>query len=118
VKWKVFAIAAGVCLLCFAGYTALRDWSFHQRQFDSALWKQGNARIRGEMVDSLHRGSFLHGKNRDETIDLLGKPDEDHQGVFVYRIDLGRRLAWHSLVETLWVEFNDRLVVSRLERTD
>jgi hypothetical protein len=118
VKWKVVTFVLGVCLFCFAGYTSLRDLAFHQRKFDSIFWKQGSPRIRGEMVESLHRGSFLHGKNREETLALLGKPDEDHTGVFVYRIDLGRRLGWHPLVESLWVEFDDGLIVSRLEQTD
>ena len=117
-KWKVFTVGLGVILFSFAGYTSLRDRSYHQRTFDSNTWKQGNPRIRGEMMDSLHRGSFLRGKNREQTINLLGKPDEDHTGVFVYRIDLGRRLGWHPLVESLWVEFDDRLIVSRLEQTD
>ena len=98
-------ILLGTLLLCglvFAGYTCFHDRSFRQREFDSAAWKVGTARTRGEMVASLQVQSLLQQKTRDEVTGLLGKPDEEHEGGLLrYRVDVGRRIAWEPFLLTL-----------------
>ena len=99
---------AAACILGLAAYTSLHDYSFRQRQFDSSGWKQGNLRVRGEMVESLRAQSLLHDKTRDEVLDLLGKPDVDHVGQLRYRVDVGRRIAWSMFPVSLIVNFDDK----------
>jgi hypothetical protein len=106
VKVAVAVIAA--CVLGLAGYTSLRDYSFHQRQFDSGAWKEGDVRVRGEMVESLLAQSLLRDKTTDEVAALLGKPDEGVEGQLRYRVDVGRRIAWRPFRVSLIVEFDDK----------
>ena len=105
-------------MLGLAGYTSLRDYSFHQRQFETSAWKQGAMRIRGEMVESLRGQSLLHGKTREDVLALLGKPDEDHEGLLRYRIDVGRRIAWRPFLVTLVVEFDGNMRFYRADVVD
>lgn len=110
------AVAASV--LVVAVYTCLRDYSFRQRQFDSSVWRQGDVRVRGEMVESLRAQPLLREKTRDEILALLGKPDEDHDGQLRYRVDVGRRVAWRPSMVTLFVEFDEKMRVHRAEVVD
>jgi hypothetical protein len=122
VKWstksKVVVGVVAACILGFAAYTSLRDYSFRQRQFDSSTWKQGDVRVRGEMVESLCAQSLLRDKTRDDVLALLGKPDEDHAGQLRYRVDVGRRIAWRPFLVSLFVEFDDKMRVYRVETVD
>jgi hypothetical protein len=105
-------------MLGLAGYTSLRDYSFHQRQFETSAWKQGAVRVRGEMVESLRGQSLLRDKTREDVLALLGKPDEDHEGLLRYRIDVGRRIAWRPFLVTLIVEFDDKMRFYRADVVD
>jgi hypothetical protein len=114
-------IALGIAValvLGFVGYTSLRDRSFHALAFDSDAWKQGDARVRGEMVASLCDQSLLRGKAREEVIALLGKAEEDLQGLLRYRVDVGRRVDWKPLLVSLVVEFDDKGRVHRAITVD
>jgi hypothetical protein len=99
-------------------YTSLRDYSFHPRQFDSIAWQAGDVRLRGQMSESLRTEPFLRDKTRDEVLALLGKPDEDHEGQLRYRLDVGRRIGWRPFLVTLFVEFDDKMHVHRVEIVD
>jgi hypothetical protein len=122
VKWsiksKILVAIAASCILGFAAYTSHRDYSFRQRQFDSSAWKQGDIRVRGEMVESLCAQSLLSGKRKNEVLDLLGKPDVDHEVQLRYQVDVGRRIAWEVFPVSLIVEFDDTLRVHRVETVD
>ena len=114
-------IVLGTLLLCglvLAGYTCLHDQSFRQREFDSAAWKAGTARTRGEMVASLEAQSLLQQKSREEVTALLGKPDEEHEGLLRYRVDVGRRIAWEPFLLTLVVKLDEHARVYRVETVD
>jgi hypothetical protein len=117
-KTKVVVGIATACVLGFAGYTSLRDRSFHERQFDSSSWKNGDLRLRGEMVASLERQRLLSDKSRDEVLALLGKPDEERDYQLRYRVDVGRRIAWETFTEILIVTFDEKYRVYRAERVD
>jgi hypothetical protein len=118
VKLKVMVGVATICVLGLVAYTSLRDYSFRQREFDPRAWKQGNLRARGEMVDSLQARSLLRDKTREEVLDLLGTPDESHEGQLRYRVDMGRRIGWRPFPVSLLVEFDDKSRVYRVERLD
>ena len=115
-------ILLGILVLCglvLAGYTCFHDRSFRQRGFDSAAWKVGTARARGEMVASLQVQSLLQQKTRDEVTALLGKPDEEYEGGLLrYRVDVGRRIAWEPFLLTLIVKLGENARVYRVEIVD
>lgn len=102
----------------FVGYSSLRDYTFHQRPFDSGAWKQGNARVRGEMLESLRDQSLLGGKTRSEVLDTLGKPDMDREGQIRYIVDNGRRIMWKPFLSSLIVEFDGNSRVYRVDTVD
>jgi hypothetical protein len=111
----------GTLLLCglgLAGYTSFHDRSSHQREFDSNGWKEGNPRTRGQMVASLQAQSLLLKKTRDELLGLLGKPDEEVQGLLRYRVDVGLRIAWEPFLITLAIEFDEKTRVYRAVTVD
>lgn len=117
----VAAVAVGIVLLSIvavAAHTSLRDGSFRQRTFDSISWKTGDVRTRGEMVASLLGQPLLFGRNRDEVLAVLGKPDEDHETLFLYRVDVGRRILWRPFLETLVVQLDGKMRVSRFDTVD
>src|SRR5689334_22361339 len=115
---KIVAGVLAVFVVGFAAYTSLRDYSFHQRQFEASAWNQGTVRVRGEMVESLRGQSLLREKTREEVLALLGKPDEDHEGLLRYRVDVGRRIAWRPFLVTLIVEFDDKMRFYRADVVD
>ena len=121
-KWnaknKIVVGVAAVCILGFAAFSSLHDFSFHQRQFDSSSWKLGDVRVRGEMVESLRSQSLLRDKTQDEVLELLGKPDVGIEGQLRYRVDVGRRVAWRTFLVSLFVEFDDKSRVYRGETID
>ncbi len=119
IKGKVVVGVAAACILGFAAFTSLHDRSFRERQFDSSGWKQGDARVRGEMVDSLRSQSLLRDKTWVQVLELLGKPDADDEGHLLrYRVDVGRRIAWRPFLVTLYVVFDDKSRVYRVETID
>jgi hypothetical protein len=125
VKWstkiKVLVGVVGVvvmCALAFVAYTSSRDLSFHPRQFDSTAWKQGDIRVRGEMIESLRSQALLRDKTRDEVLALLGKPDGDDQGQIRYHVDIGMRIAWRPFLSSLYIEFDDKSRVSGVQMVD
>jgi hypothetical protein len=119
IKGKVAAGVGAVCVLAFGAFTSLHDRSFHERPFDSDVWKPGNARVRGEMVESLRSQSLLRDKTRLQVLELLGKPDADDEGHLLrYRVDVGRRIAWRRFLVTFYVSFDENSRVYRVEMID
>lgn len=59
---------------------------FQERNFDSAVWKDGDEQTRGEMSKDLQwrrtdsDGYLLRNKNQAEIIKLLGEPDRKTRG--------------------------------------
>ncbi len=107
-----------ILVAAFLTHDLFRDNSFLPRKFDSVSWKTGDMRVRGEMVASLQEQSVLRGKSEDEVLAILGQPDEDLDGSFLYRLDVGRRMVGRTLVVALIVEFDERAQVQRAEVVD
>ncbi len=63
------------------------------RTFDADIWRAGDRRVRGAMVQDLEARKLLLGMNKDRVIDLLGSPDaSDTFGYTLeYAVDLGLR---------------------------
>ena len=70
------------------------------------------------MVASLREQSLLRDKTREDVLALLGKPDEDHEGLLRYRVDVGRRIGWRPFLVTLTVQFDGKMRFYRAEVTD
>jgi len=112
------AVLVLMFVLVVAAYTSLHDHTFNPRQFDSQSWKQGDLRMRGEMVESLQSQALLRNKSRDEVLALIGKPDEDRGYQLRYEVDVGRRIAWSRFCEILVVTLDEKQNVDRVERVD
>jgi co-chaperonin GroES (HSP10) len=115
---KIVAGILVVCVLGIAAYTSAHDHSFRQRQFDSNAWKQGDVRVRGEMVGYLLSQSLLRNKTRAEVIALLGEPDKDYTNQVRYQVDVGRRIAWHPFFESLIIDFDENARVCQVVKVD
>ena len=50
---------------------------------------------------------LLRDKTREEVLDLLGAPDESHEGQLRYKVDIGRRIGWRPFPVSLFVEFEE-----------
>jgi len=59
--------------------------------FDSAAWKNGDERSRGQMVYDLQNGKTLIGKSKSEVIEILGH-GEDYPNGETYYVDT--RVPW------------------------
>lgn len=67
--------------------------------FDSDKWKQGNTRVRGQMVRSLvDQQHILVGKTVAETEEVLGEPSVRAKDILTYRISWGSVLEDHDIV--------------------
>ncbi len=69
-----------VCLLVACG---------NDRLFDSAVWQQGDLRIRGSMAEDIIKRKVLVGQPADDVQRLLGRPEKEYAGALVYKIDMG-----------------------------
>jgi hypothetical protein len=115
---KVVAVLFVTCILAFAGYTSIRDLSFRRRPFESSVWKQGDSRVHGEMVESLRGQFLLQAKTKEEVLALLGEPHDDRGALLDYEVDVGRRIAWRPFMLTLVIMFDDKMRVDSVEIVD
>jgi len=64
----------------------VKDRPFQERDFDSTLWIEGDARTRGEMLKDLQWNPVkpdklsLRGRNQVEILKILGEPDTKTSG--------------------------------------
>lgn len=73
--------------------------------FDSSKWKNGDRKIRGEMVDKMISDSILIGKSKSDVLQLLGSPTaSDLTSPFVYEVELGKKTGPLGLGGT-WLFF-------------
>lgn len=87
-KNKLIKISVGVLILCFfISCDLIREpRAFQERTFDSKLWREGDAQIRGEMSKDLRwkkseSGNYiLDHKSRQEVLAILGEPDRKTRG--------------------------------------
>ncbi len=62
-------------LICISLISCLAaDFKSNNLSFNSAQWKNGDLRLRGQMSSDLEKSKILEGKTRDEVRDLLGEP--------------------------------------------
>lgn len=80
----VVAFAAGVALIW-------PECAPRSIPFDSAQWKAGDARLRGKMVRELPGSTLLFGKDEEQVLQILGKPDDQSQTKWGYRVDTGAK---------------------------
>jgi hypothetical protein len=89
-----------ILLLVFVLFAAsCSDSQPNDLLFDSDKWKQGNIRVRGQMVRSLvDQQHILVGKTVAETEELLGEPSVRAKNILTYRISWGSILEDHDIV--------------------
>jgi len=69
-----------VCILAACG---------NDRSFDSAVWQQGDRRVRGSMAENLIKRKVLIGQSEDKVQRLLGRPEKNYASALVYNIAMG-----------------------------
>jgi hypothetical protein len=87
-KNNLIKMSVGVLLICcFISCDSIRDKrAFQERNFDSGIWREGDAQTRGEMSKDLRwkkpeSGNYvLDGKTRPEVLAILGEPDRKTRG--------------------------------------
>ena len=75
--------------LLAVGFVCLLAACDNNKPFDSAVWQQGDPRVRGTMAEDLVERKVLVGRAADDVERLLGRPNKDYAGALVYKIDIG-----------------------------
>jgi hypothetical protein len=61
-------------LICLFLISCITDFKSNNLPFNSEQWKNGDLRMRGQMVENLAKGKVLEGKTINEVKDLIGEP--------------------------------------------
>lgn len=69
-----------ICILAACG---------NDRSFDSAMWQQGDLRVRGTMAEDIIKRKLLVGCPTDDVQRLLGRPEKEYASALEYKIDMG-----------------------------
>ena len=83
-----------VTILIFLTFSCIREPQ--QIKFNKEIWKNGDWKKRGSMVDNIIHDSILIGKNRNQIADLLYEKDcltDTTITMFYYRVDLGKAIG-------------------------
>lgn len=90
-------------------YLSVQDPFFQKIPFDADIWREGNERVRGEMVDDLRNKGILIGKSRQEVIALLGASENSGDGLS-YTVDIGYRFGFSPWNYQFLIIFDNNLV--------
>jgi hypothetical protein len=85
-----------------------------ESQFNKTKWniKEGkDYPYRQQMVNDILYNDTIRSLNKDEIIDLLGKPDRENEGYFYYTIKVTRLLSWTLHTQTLVIKFSDDFTI-------
>lgn len=93
------ALLVALWLILFADFVG-------DRPFEAALWREGDARARGAMVNDLIERKLLIGASRDDVLTWLGPPLEGRGEDLVYTIDIGDRSGSDPWLYALHVQFD------------
>lgn len=83
------------------------------KRFSPAAWRQGNERIRGQMVDSLVTLHLLEGKNSKEVVNLIGRANKEGTNCWRYYVDVGLRFGGSRWKYDLILEFDQNNTVHK-----
>lgn len=61
----------------------------NDRPFDSSSWKDSNKRVKGQMVKDLEKSKILISKTKNDTKEVLGKPDFEGENLWIYEVNMG-----------------------------
>ena len=85
-----FLLIAGILLVFFGVILAPSDLKSNNEPFYANIWKNADARTRGQMAKSLmKKKEILNGLSVSEVVELLGSPDLQGKDFVSYEIDLG-----------------------------
>jgi len=86
----LLGLLAALLLVLFFIYTSPSDFRSEQDiPFSSEQWQSGDAQKRAAMAKDLMHSDTLLDLSRQQTLELLGKPDVNYEQVFLYNLDFG-----------------------------
>lgn len=87
---KKFLWIAGILVLFFGIILAPSDLKSNNEPFDANIWKNADARTRGQMAKSLvKQKEILNSRSVAQVVELLGSPDLQGKAFVSYQIDFG-----------------------------
>ena len=114
-KIRVFILFLLIC--CFACKTDTAENAQHEKKkpdsemaFDKAKWKMKDGEdylYRDKMLNDVVYNDTVRALNKDEILDLLGKPDRSHENHLYYRIAQKRLVFWPLHTKTLVIKFSE-----------
>ena len=81
--WFKILLFCSIACISLSVYWATVVFSC-EMNFDSEVWKSGDLKERGKMVDGLIRNEMLMGKSVAVAKNILGEPDFDDSGSLYY----------------------------------
>ena len=85
-SYRKFSFALTVIIVLFVSCS---DFQSKDLTFESEKWKNGNSSFRARMISDLLKSKVLENKTKTEVIEVLGGPDNDENGYFIYKFEFG-----------------------------
>lgn len=80
-------------------FSSCKDLDSNHLSFDQNVWKTGDFRARGRMLNDLLKKNILRDKKKTEILSMLGESDEENSNWIKYAIDNG-------LIHERWMQRN------------